>query len=122
MQCAKLPAPTTKVSNQISATEPVTEADPDTIHAAVAIIQPPITPDQKTVGSGTCAASVPSFAIASTIWGGTAWVSEIKAANAKAPSRLEGKTIAQSRAVLRTSLFSARINATGYKRVLGKQL
>src|SRR5579875_353586 len=113
MQCAKLPAPTTKVSSQISITDPVTECEPETIHAAVAMIHPPITPDQKTVAGGTCAASVPSCAIACTMRGERAWVSEINDANAKAPARLEGSTMAHKRRVFHSSFFSANTRATG---------
>src|SRR6185437_6247161 len=52
MQWAKFPSPTTKASIQIIITEPVIECDPDTSHATVAMIQPPITPLQKIVSTG----------------------------------------------------------------------
>ena len=52
MQWAKLPRPTRKVSIQMIMTEPVMECEPETSQAASAMIQPPITPDQKTVCAG----------------------------------------------------------------------
>ena len=59
--CAKLPRPTTKVSIQMIMTEPVMEWEPETSHATVAMIQPPMTPLQKTVAGGLRIASEPRF-------------------------------------------------------------
>ncbi len=64
MQWAKLPRPTTKVSIQMIMTEPVMEWEPETSHATVAMIQPPMTPLQKMVEAGLWMASRPRPATA----------------------------------------------------------
>ncbi len=52
MQWAKPPRPTTKASSQMIMTEPVMEWEPETSQATVAMIHPPMTPDQKMVEAG----------------------------------------------------------------------
>ena len=62
MQWAKPPMPTTKVSIQMTMTEPVMECEPETSQAAVAMIQPPMTPDQKMAEGPWWMASAPRWA------------------------------------------------------------
>ena len=115
MQWAKLPRPTTKVSIQITATEPVIECDPETSHAAVAMIHPPMTPDQKMVAAGLWIASWPSTASEFSTSGFRAGVSAARAAKANAPRTFDGSTTPQSRIVFQRCLRSDNTSATGYR-------
>ncbi len=89
------------------------ECEPETSHAVVAMIQPPITPLQKMVEAGVCAASRPNWAIACKMLCGSAGVSAISEANSSAPKTFEGRTMHQSRSVFHNWRFSARTSATG---------
>ena len=102
------------VSIQIVITDPETECEPETSHAASAMIQPPITPDQKTVAAGFAIASPPSCASSATKCGFNAGVHEASTAKANAPSTFAGKTTAHKRIVFQNSRFSASTSATGY--------
>ncbi len=114
MQCAKFPRPTTNVNAQITITDPVIECDPDTSHAAVAMIHPATTPLQKIVLPGWCTAASPSPAIACTTSAGSACVNPASAANASAPSMFEGSTVNHSRSVFQICRGSVKTSATGY--------
>src|SRR3569833_2352666 len=113
MQWAKSPRPTTYVSIQITITEPVMECEAETSHAARAIIQPAMTPDQKTVNAGCAIAFAPSSDMVLTNVGSIADVCVASLAKANAPRTLVGRTMAQRRIVFQNWRFSLRTRATG---------
>src|SRR3954452_4690834 len=98
----------------MTATEPVIECEPETIHAARAVIHPPMTPDQKTAPAGWAIALLPKWLRASTYMGLSEGVFDTSRANPKAPTTLARRTTAQRRRVFHSSFFSASTNATGY--------
>ena len=122
MQCAKLPRPTTKVRIQRIITEPVIECEPETSHAAVAMIHPAVTPLQKIVAGAMCAACKPSCTRACFVSGGSALVRAASAANANAPRTFAGSTVHHNRSVFQSSRFSERTRRNRIQRVLREEL